>query len=78
MRRSGESRLRAMWRGAEMRLWAMPRSAESRIVVESYQISPRIRIYIQNRVSHELEDPGVPFNVKTEGKKSRDAVPLKY
>jgi hypothetical protein len=39
-------------------------SAESIFVVEFNRISPRIRIYMQNRFSHESGDPGVKFNEK--------------
>jgi hypothetical protein len=41
------------------------------------RISPRIRIYMQNRFCHESGDPGAQFNEKTEGRKSRETVPLK-
>jgi hypothetical protein len=51
----------------------MRHSAESIFVVEFIRVSPRIRIYMQNRFS-----PGVQFNEKTEGRKSREAAPLKY
>jgi hypothetical protein len=55
----------------------MRHSAESIFVVEFNRISPRIRIYMQNRLAHESGDPGVQFNEKkTEGRKSRDTVPL--
>jgi hypothetical protein len=47
-------------------------------VVESNRISPRIRSYsiCKADLAHESGDSGVPLNEKTEGRKSREAVPL--
>jgi hypothetical protein len=55
----------------------MRHSAESIFSVEFNRISPRIRIYMQNRFSPWIKGPGVQFNEKTEGWKSRETVPLK-
>jgi hypothetical protein len=41
--------------------------------VEFNPISPRIRIYMQNRFS---QDPEIQFNEKTGGRKSRETAPL--
>jgi hypothetical protein len=55
----------------------MRHSAESIFAFEFNRISPRIRIYIQNLLAHESGDPGVQFNEKPEGRKSRETLPLK-
>jgi hypothetical protein len=54
----------------------MRHSTESILFVEFSRRSPRIRIYMKTVLAHESGNPGVQFNEKTEGRKSRDTVPL--
>jgi hypothetical protein len=49
---------------------------ESSFVVEFNRISPRIRIYMQNRVSPWIRGPRGTVSQKTEGRKSRKNAPL--
>jgi hypothetical protein len=78
MRHSTELWLRAMWHSAESRLPTMRHSAEPIFVVEFSWRSPRIRIYMLNRLAHESGDPGVQFNEKNRGLKISWHCPFKY
>jgi hypothetical protein len=55
----------------------MLHSAELIFVEELNRITPRIWIYMQNRLAHESGDPGVQFDETTRGQKSHETVPLK-
>jgi hypothetical protein len=52
----------------------MRRNAESIFVVEQLH---EFKFICKTVLAHESGDPGVQFNEKTEGQKSRDTVPLK-
>jgi hypothetical protein len=63
----------AMPRSAELRLCAMRHSTESIFVVESNRITPRIRIYMQNRFSPWIRGPrGTVWRKKQRSKISWD------
>jgi hypothetical protein len=55
----------------------MQHIAESIFIVESNQITPEFEYLCITVLAHKAGDPGVQFDEKTRGGKSRETVPLK-